>query len=67
MAYLTRNRVWAAIKREALLTLAEGCSTIEAADELFMHQFNAQAGPFRYMDEIGLDVVYHIGTSFCLN
>jgi len=52
--------VWAAIKREALLTLAEGCSTVEAADELFMHHLKAQIGPFRYMDEIGLDTVYDI-------
>ncbi|KAK9900531.1 3-hydroxybutyryl-CoA dehydrogenase [Cystobasidium minutum MCA 4210] len=54
------NRVWAAIKREALLVLAEGCCTVEALDELFMAHLKAGRAPFRYMDEIGLDVVLDI-------
>ena len=58
---LHRNRVWAAIKREALLVLAEGCCTVEALDELFMAHLKAGRAPFRYMDEIGLDVVLDIG------
>jgi 3-hydroxybutyryl-CoA dehydrogenase len=58
---LCRNRVWAAIKREALLVLAEGCCTVEALDELFMAHLKAGRAPFRYMDEIGLDVVLDIG------
>lgn len=28
-----------------------------------MHHLKAQIGPFRYMDEIGLDTVYDIGAS----
>lgn len=39
---------------------------MEALDELFMAHLKAGRAPFRYMDEIGLDVVLDIGEHFAL-
>lgn len=58
--------MWAAIKREALMVLAEGCCTVESLDELFMAHLEAGRAPFRFMDEVGLDVVLDIGKSRCI-
>ena len=54
------NRIWAAIKREALAVVAEGVSTPADVDEIFTLSMDAPVGPFRRMDEIGLDVVLDI-------
>ena len=54
------NRVWAAIKRESLEVVAEGVATPEEIDRIFMMTMGAPIGPFRMMDQVGLDVVLDI-------
>jgi 3-hydroxybutyryl-CoA dehydrogenase len=54
------NRVWAAIKREALMVVEEGVSTPEEVDRIWSDVFGTPAGPFRLMDQVGLDVVLAI-------
>lgn len=54
------NRIWAAIKREALAVAAEGVATPEEVDRLFTAVLRTEAGPFRMMDTVGLDVVLDI-------
>jgi len=58
------NRVWAAVKRESLEVVAEGVSTPQDVDQMF--QLNTgSAGPFRMMDQVGLDVVLDIEEHYC--
>lgn len=58
------NRVWAAVKRESLEVVAEGVSTPQDVDGMF--QLNTGgAGPFRMMDQVGLDVVLDIEEHYC--
>jgi 3-hydroxybutyryl-CoA dehydrogenase len=58
------NRVWAAVKRESLEVVAEGVSTPQDVDQMF--QLNTgSAGPFRMMDQVGLDVVLAIEEHYC--
>ncbi len=54
------NRIWAAIKREALAVVEEGVATPEEVDRLFGLNLGTDAGPFRRMDAVGLDVVLDI-------
>lgn len=55
------NRIWAAIKREALLVLQEGVARPEDVDALWKLCFTDPAiPPFRLMDRVGLDVVLNI-------
>ncbi len=54
------NRVWAAIKREALMVVEEGVAPPEDIDRIFQDVFGSPAGPFRMMDQVGLDVVLDI-------
>ncbi|MBT1004243.1 3-hydroxyacyl-CoA dehydrogenase family protein [Paenarthrobacter sp. DKR-5] len=54
------NRIWAAIKRESLAVVAEGVAEPEDIDALFADLFKADAAPFRFMDQVGLDVVLDI-------
>ncbi|REE96430.1 3-hydroxyacyl-CoA dehydrogenase family protein [Thermomonospora umbrina] len=54
------NRIWAAIKRESLEVVAEGVSDPEDIDEMFKLNFGTRVGPFRMMDQVGLDVVLDI-------
>lgn len=54
------NRIWAAIKRESLAVVADGVSTPQDIDEMFTVNTGAAAGPFRMMDQVGLDVVLDI-------
>lgn len=54
------NRIWAAIKREALMVVQEGVATPEDVDKIFVDVFRSPAGPFRMMDQIGLDVVLDV-------
>ncbi|MFF2394526.1 3-hydroxyacyl-CoA dehydrogenase family protein [Nocardia sp. NPDC058114] len=54
------NRIWAAIKRESLEVVHEGVSIPHDVDEMFMRNFGTKAGPFRMMDQVGLDVVLDI-------
>ena len=54
------NRIWAAIKREALAVVAEGVSTPQDVDRIFALCLGAPYGPFRMMDAVGLDVALDI-------
>ncbi|TMM00110.1 MAG: 3-hydroxyacyl-CoA dehydrogenase family protein [Actinobacteria bacterium] len=54
------NRIWAAIKREALMVVAEGAATPEDVDRIWQEVFRSPAVPFRMMDQVGLDVVLDI-------
>jgi 3-hydroxybutyryl-CoA dehydrogenase len=54
------NRIWAAIKRECLMVVAEDVSTPEEVDRIWQLTFGTALGPFRAMDRIGLDVVLAI-------
>jgi 3-hydroxybutyryl-CoA dehydrogenase len=54
------NRIWAAIKREALAVAQEGVATPEEIDRLFNANLGTETGPFRRMDAVGLDVVLAI-------
>jgi 3-hydroxybutyryl-CoA dehydrogenase len=59
------NRIWAAIKREALEVVAEGVSTPAEVDEMYRINTGSAAGPFRMMDRVGLDVVLDIEEHYC--
>ncbi len=54
------NRIWAAVKREALAVVAEGVATPEEVDRIFRITLGTQRGPFQIMDGVGLDVVLDI-------
>lgn len=54
------NRIWAAIKRECLMVVAEGVSTPEEVDRIWRLSLGTALGPFRSMDRIVLDVVLAI-------
>lgn len=60
------NRLWAAIKREILLILAEGVSTPAEIDLLWREMFQQQTSspPCRLMDQIGLDTVAFIEDNY---
>src|SRR5262249_16055304 len=59
------NRVWAAVKRECLELVAEGVSTPQDVDRMFQINTGSGAGPFRMMDQVGLDVVLDIEEHYC--
>jgi 3-hydroxybutyryl-CoA dehydrogenase len=59
------NRVWAAVKRESLEVVAEGVSTPQDIDQMFELNMGTTAGPFRMMDQVGLDVVLDIEEHYC--
>ncbi|PWY77050.1 NAD(P)-binding protein [Aspergillus heteromorphus CBS 117.55] len=54
------NRIWAAIKRESLLTLSEGVATPAEIDGIFKSVLKTPKGPCEQMDVVGLDVVLDI-------
>ncbi|GME37420.1 hypothetical protein GTA08_BOTSDO08520 [Neofusicoccum parvum] len=55
------NRVWAAVKREVLMVLAEGVTTPAEVDEIWVEMFAGKTeGPCRMMDDVGLDTVAFI-------
>lgn len=58
------TRIWAAIKREALLTAAEGIRIPAKIDSIFRAVLKTPKGPFEQMDIVGLDVVYDIEQHF---
>jgi 3-hydroxybutyryl-CoA dehydrogenase len=58
------NRIWAAIKRESLSVVAEGVSTPEDVDKIYELFTGSDAGPFRKMDQVGLDVVLDIESHY---
>jgi 3-hydroxyacyl-CoA dehydrogenase len=57
---LRSHRIWAAIKREALLAAAEGAGTPAEIDAIFRGVLKTAKGPFELMDIVGLDVVFDI-------
>jgi 3-hydroxybutyryl-CoA dehydrogenase len=59
------NRIWAAVKRESLEVVAEGVSTPQDIDRMFQVNTGSAAGPFRMMDQVGLDVVLDIEEHYC--
>ena len=59
------NRIWAAVKRESLEVVAEGVSTPQEVDRMFEINSGSAAGPFRMMDQVGLDVVLDIEEHYC--
>ncbi|KAK5082342.1 hypothetical protein LTR05_007488 [Lithohypha guttulata] len=61
------NRIWAAIKREALLTAAEEVATPEEIDKIFKEVLKTPKGPFEQMDVVGLDVVLDIEEHYAEN
>lgn len=54
------NRLWRAVKKEALWLAREGIAPIEDVDRAFMLGFGTAAGPFMLMDQVGLDVARDI-------
>ncbi len=54
------NRIWAAIKREAMAVVGEGVSTPQDVDAIMTANMGLARGPFSSMDRIGLDVVLDI-------
>ena len=54
------NRVWRAIKREAIYMWAEGFVDFRDIDRAWMIFAGMAYGPFGLMDNVGLDVVYDI-------
>ena len=65
------NRIWRAIKKDCLKIWAGGFADFETVDkawEIFCKFFiKNKFGPFKFMDRIGLDVVYDIETSYFNN
>jgi 3-hydroxyacyl-CoA dehydrogenase len=59
------NRLWAAVKRETLLIMAEGVSEPKEIDKLFMTMFKENpVGPCGMMDAVGLDTVAFIEDNY---
>lgn len=58
------NRIWAAIKREALAVVAEGVARPEDVDGMYKLNLHAPAGPFEMMDLVGLDVALDIENNY---
>ncbi|KAJ5095330.1 Dehydrogenase [Penicillium alfredii] len=54
------NRIWASIKRECLLVMADGVSDGHTIDAMFKSWFQASKGPCMMMDTVGLDTVANI-------
>lgn len=55
------NRVWRAVKKEALKVVDSGVSTPEDVDRAWLVMFGAHSNPpFALMDQIGLDIVMRI-------
>ena len=54
------NRIWRAIKREALSMWAGGYVDFRDIDRGWMNWTGMSPGPFGLMDSVGLDVVYDI-------
>lgn len=54
------NRIWRAVKKEALKVVDQGIATVEDVDRTWMIQMETPLGPLALMDVIGLDVVRDI-------
>jgi 3-hydroxybutyryl-CoA dehydrogenase len=58
------NRVWRAVKREALRVVDEGHADPEDVDRLWALFWGIDYGPFGMMDQVGLDVIADIEDSY---
>lgn len=58
------NRVWAAVKREALAVVAEGVSTPAEFDRIWVASGMSPIGVFRAIDRVGLDVAMDIEDNY---
>lgn len=58
------NRVWAAVKREALAVVAEGVSTPAEFDRIWVASGMSPVGVFRAIDRVGLDVALDIEDNY---
>lgn len=58
------NRVWRAVKREALKVVDEGHASPEDVDRLWALFWGIEYGPFAMMDRVGLDVVADIEDTY---
>ncbi|MFX0074518.1 MAG: 3-hydroxyacyl-CoA dehydrogenase family protein [Candidatus Hermodarchaeota archaeon] len=61
------NRVWRAIKKECLKIWAGGYADLEEVDKAWKIFTGMEIGPFQFMDQIGLDVIYDIELSYHKN
>ena len=57
---LLYNRIWAALKREVMLVLAEQVGSPQDIDKLFRDCFQSRGAPCDLMDKVGLQVVCDI-------
>jgi len=57
---LMYNRVWAALKREIMMVLADEVGTPEDIDKLFRYSFQSKGAPCELMDNVGLQTVCNI-------
>jgi len=58
------NRVWRAIKKESMKIWAGGYADLEEVDKAWRIFTGMELGPFQFMDQIGLDVIYDIEMSY---
>lgn len=58
------NRVWRAVKKEALFLWSNGFTTPEKLDRAWKLEWDTEFGPFQYMDMVGLDTIYHIEMTY---
>jgi 3-hydroxybutyryl-CoA dehydrogenase len=58
------NRIWHAVKREALASWAGGYADFKDIDRAWKLWSGMMAGPFGMMDYVGLDVVYDIEMAY---
>jgi 3-hydroxybutyryl-CoA dehydrogenase len=58
------NRIWRAVKKEALFLIAGGYITAEDIDRAWMLDWGTSVGPCGVMDAVGLDVVRDIEMSY---
>ena len=57
---LIYNRIWAVMKCEVMMVLADNVGTPEDIDQLFRYSFQLQAAPCDLMDKVGLETVCNI-------
>ena len=54
------NRIWRAVKKEALHLADSGAVNPEDVDRFWVLCFGSRLGPFAQMDEIGLDTILNV-------
>lgn len=58
------NRIWRAVKREAIHMWADGNADIETIDTAWKIFTGMNMGPFELMDGVGLDIAYNVEMSY---